>query len=574
MDKADVARVLGQIAALLELKGENPFRVRAYEAAARTIASWPGDLKAARAAGALAVAKGIGPATLAIVDELLETGRSRVLDDLEDQVPPGLTDLLRISGLGIARVRQIHESLHVESLTELEEAARDGRLERLPRFGKKTAEKILKGIAFLRQAGGQRLAHHARLEANALARQLAGLDGVRRVAVAGSLRRCLELVSDLDFVVAVDGAVEMLPGRLRAMAGAIEVTADGDGVATLRLEGGTAAHVYPCPPDRLGWTLLRATGNAAHLAGLAERARAGGLAWEPRGLARGDALLPAPDEEAVYQAIRLPWIPPELREGADEIAAAAAGRLPRLVERQDLLGFLHCHTGYSDGTNTVDEWSAAGLAQGYGYLGITDHSPATAFAESLKPEDVPRQHAEIDAVNHARPEIRILRGVEADILQDGSLDYTPALRRTFDFIIASVHTRQGMDADQMTARVLTAMDDPTMTVLGHPTGRLLLSRDPFPLDLDRVFARAVDRGVAIEINADPQRLDLDWRVLRRAAAAGVTISIGADAHGTAQMDHVDLGLGIARKGWLTADRILNCRPVEAFLSFAGRRRRT
>jgi DNA polymerase (family 10) len=572
MDKADVARVLGQIAALLELKGENPFRVRAYQHAARTILGFPGDLRTARAAGALGVAKGIGPATLAIVEELLDTGHCRVLDQLEDQVPPGLSDMLRISGLGVARVRQIHESLHVESLAELEEAAHDGSLERLPRFGKKTAEKILKGIAFLRQAGGQRLAHHAQAEAHALARQLAAIPGVVEVAIAGAVRRCLELAGDLDLAVSLNGPPAALGARLRDLPGVIDVTAGGEAMAKVRFEGGTAAVIHAAPPDGFGWTLLRATGSDEHLKALAERARTRGLGWDNRGLIRGAELLPAPSEETVYRDLGLAWIPPELREGTDEITAAAAGRLPRLVERSDLLGFLHCHTGYSDGTNTVDQWSAAGLAQGYGYLGITDHSPATAFARSLQPEDVPRQHAEIDSVNRSRAGIRVLKGVEADILEDGTLDYSPEVRRSFEFIIASVHTRHGMDAGQMTSRILQAMDDPTMTVLGHPTGRLLLSRDPFPLDLDRVFAAAADRGIAIEINADPQRLDLDWRLLRRAAAAGVTISIGADAHGTTQMAHATLGLGIARKGWLTADRLLNARPVGEFLAFAGRRR--
>jgi DNA polymerase (family X) len=572
MDKSDVARVLGQIAALLEITGENPFRVRAYRAAARTVASFPGDLRSAHASGALGVAKGIGPATLEIVDELLSTGRTRMLDELQDRVPPGLSDMLQISGLGVAKVRQIHEALHVETLTELEDAARDGSLERLPRGGKKTAEKILKGIAFVRQAGGQRLAHHARREAEELARVLVRLPGVTKVAIAGSLRRRMELVRDLDFVLAIQGPPEILHGALREMAGAVEVSSGAEGTATLHLEGGSSADIYPCPSDRFGWTLLRATGSAAHLAGLAERARAGGLGWEPRGPSRGDELLPAASEEAVYAALGLPWIPPELREGTDEIAAAQAGRLPRLVERGDLVGFLHCHTGYSDGSNTVDEWARAGLAHGYRYLGITDHSPATAFAGSLQPTDVVRQHGEIEAANREHPAIRVLKGVETDILEDGALDYTPDLRRTFDFIIASIHTSFGMDADRMTARVLRAMDDPTMTILGHPTGRLLLSREPFPLDLDRVFARAAERGIAVEINADPQRLDLDWRVLRQAAAAGVTISIGADAHGTAQMDHVDLGVGVARKGWLTADRILNTRPLDDFLAFTGRRR--
>jgi DNA polymerase (family 10) len=571
MDKSDVARVLAQIAALLELKGENPFRIRAYQAAARALAAIPGDLRAAHASGALGETSGIGPATLEIVDELLTSGRSRMLDDLQDQVPPGLTDMLRISGLGVAKVRQIHESLHVDSLAELEEAARDGRLARLPRFGPRTAEKILKGITFLRQASGQRLAHHARAEAVALAQMLSRLTGVREVHLAGSLRRHCELVRDLDLVLVAERDDESLHARLREAAGAVE-TARGGGAVSLRLEAGAAADLYPCTRDTAGWVLLRATGNDAHLAALRERAAAGGLRWEDDGLYRGDQALPLPSEQAVYDVIGLPWIAPELREGHGEIEAAVAGRLPRLVERDDLRGFLHCHTGYSDGTNTVREWADAGIAQRYAYLGITDHSPATAFAGSLQPEHVPQQHREIDAANAAQSGIRVLKGVEADILEDGSLDYAPDVRRAFEFAIASVHTRFGMDRHGLTERVLRAMDDPTMTILGHPTGRLLLSRDPFPLDLDRVFARAAERGVAIEINADPQRLDLDWRDVRRAAAAGVTISIGADAHGTAQMSHVDLGLGIARKGWLEPQHLLNVRPVDEFLAFARRRR--
>jgi DNA polymerase (family 10) len=393
------------------------------------------------------------------------------------------------------------------------------------------------------------------------------------VEVAGSLRRRCELIRDVDLVVALDGPPEGLVGRLRTAPGVREFAHPSARAVTFRFGGGTMADLYLAPPAQFGLHLLRATGTSAHLDALAVRVAERGLRWTADALCRDDDPLPTPTEEAVYAALDLPWIPPELRESGEEVAAASGGALPDLVSRSDLRGFLHCHSSYSDGMNSVAEWAAAAHAAGYTYLGITDHSPATAFAGGIQLREIERQHAEIDAVNRAAPGVRLFKGVEADILETGALDYTPRVRRTFDFIIASVHTRFGMDAEQMTARVLTAMDDPTMTILGHPTGRLLLSRDPYPLDLDRVFARAAERGIAIEINADPQRLDLDWRVLRQAAAAGVTISIGADAHGVAHMHHADLGVGIARKGWLSKDQILNVRPAEEFLAFARRRRR-
>lgn len=571
MDHQDIARVLGEISALLELKGENPFRVRAYRTAARTLAAYGGDIRAARAAGALPELRGVGPATLEIVEELLDTGSCRMLEDLRDQVPPGLVDMLRIAGLGVAKVRQIHESLQVDSLGELEAAARDGRLAGLPRFGWKTAEKILKGIQFLRQADGALLVHHARAEAADLAAVLAGLPGVVAVHGAGSLRRGMELVRDLDFVVVVRDAPAGLAAWLREARFA-EFTGSHETAITLRLTGGTVVDLYPCAPDQLGFVLLRATGSESHLAQLAARAASRGLRWTAEGLVRSDRPLPAPTEEAVYETLGLPWIAPELREGRGEVEAAAAGRLPRLVERRDLRGFLHCHSGYSDGTNTIEEWAQAARAEGYDYLGITDHSPATAFTGGLTAEAIPRQHAEIDATNARASGARVLKGVEADILEHGTLDYSASVRRQFDFVIASVHSRFGMNADQLTARVLHAMNDPSMTILGHPTGRLLLSRDPFPLDLDRVFTRAAERGIAIEINADPHRLDLDWRHCARAKAAGVRIPIGADAHSIAGIANVDLGIGMARKAGLTKDDVLNTRDAEGFLAHARQRR--
>lgn len=564
MDKKDVARALEEIAGFLELKGENPFRVRAYRTAARSLAALPGDLRKALANGELAEVKGVGPAILEIVSDLTKSGRSRVLEDLRDEVPPGLVEMLQISGLGVAKVRQIHESLHVETLAELDEAAHDGRLAKLPRFGKRTALNILKGIDFLRQSSAFRLFHHARAEANALAEVLGTMPGVRRVATAGSVRRLHEIIRDLDFVVELEGPPGPLLERLGAAQGVREFVSRTERVITLRFGSGTVADIYLAAHDRFGFELVRATGSAEHVEQLAARARGRGLPWE--------AGVPGSEEDDVYRALGLPTIPAELREAQGEIEAAAAGRLPVLLERSDLTGFLHCHTNYSDGTSTVAEWAEACRAAGYRYVGLTDHSKSAAYAGGLREEDIPRQHAEVDETNRRATGCRVLKGVEADILQDGTLDYTPAVRAGFDFIIGSVHSRYGMDEPQMTARVLKAMDDPHLAILGHPTGRLLLSRDPYPLNLDAVFACAAERGVAIEINADPQRLDLDWRAVRRAVAAGVTISLGADAHGISAIGNMDLGVGIARKAWLTREHVLNVLPADEFLRHVRRRR--
>ncbi len=559
MDKQVVRTVFEQIAASLALKGDNPFRIRAFENAARVIAEYEGDLGAAVRSGALARVEGIGKGSLEIARELAVTGRSSFLDELREQVPPGLVDMLDIPGLGVAKVRLIHEALHVDSLGDLEEAAADGRLAALPRFGAKTAENIRKGIAYLRRASEFRLFHHALAEAEALRRALAAQDGVERAEIAGSVRRRCEIIRDVDVVVVhAPAAREALVQRLGATPGVTEFVGK-EGAVTLRFDSGLVADVFLATPADFGLAWVRATGSLEHLRQL-----------EARGLGPGAG---CPDEAAVYRALNLPWIPPELREGNGEIEAAAAGTLPTLVEQRDLKGFIHCHTDYSDGSATVADWAEACRLAGYEWVGITDHSGSASYAGGLKAGDVLRQHAEIDAVNGAAAGCRVLKGVEADILADGTLDYGPEILDRFDFVIGSIHSRFGMTGEEMTARLLRAMDDPRLTILGHPTGRMLLAREAYALDLERVLTTALRRGIAVEVNADPHRLDLDWRAVRRARELGVTISIGADAHSVAGMANVAVGIGVARKGWLAAPDILNTRDAAGFLAFARSRRR-
>jgi DNA polymerase (family 10) len=572
MDKKAVAQVLEQIAAFLELKGENPFRIRAFRTAARAVGSFPGDLRDALEDRSLAATKGIGPATLQIVAELVNTGRVGLLEELREQIPPGLVEMLAISGLGVAKIRQIHEVLDVDSLPELEAAALDGRLAKLPRFGPKTSENILKGIAFLRQASAFRLSHHAAEEAEGLRAALERLPGVLSAIVAGDVRRRAEVVKDLVVVLVAAVAPSELFKRLNQLPGIHEFAGQDDRRLTLRFAGGASAQIVVTTPVNAGAVLVQATGSEAHLRQLADYAAGRGFALTGAALWRGSEFVPTPDEQAFYGPLGLSLIPPELREGQGEIDAAAAGRLPRLLQAADMQGFLHCHTTYSDGSNSVEQLTLACRDAGYGWIGITDHSQAAAYAGGLKSDDLARQSDEIDEVNQRVEGIRVLKGVEADILQDGRIDFDESILATLDFVIASVHSRFNMGEQEMTARLLAAMDNPYLTIIGHPTGRLLLSRDPYGLDLDAVIEKAAATGVALEINADPHRLDLDWRAVRRTRDHGVRVSIGADAHSIAGIKNVEFGVAVARKGWLGPEDVLNARPVESFLALAAKRR--
>lgn len=568
MDNTAVADTLDRIAAYLDLKGENTFRVRAWRNAARTVEGFTVPLATAIADGSLEQAKGIGPAILQVIVELVQTGRSDMFESLREEVPSGLVEMMAISGLGVAKIRQLHTALGIETLPELEEAARDGRLAALPRFGARTAEAILKGIAFLRQSSQLHLAHHARDELNEIAAALAAHPHISAVHPAGEVRRCSEVVRDLTLVAVADIPPADLFRMLGDLPGVSEVTGTDERRATVRFGSRPPVQLIVTPPQNLGAVLVQATGSAEHLERLTSHAAERGFNLAGAALWQGSRFVPTPDEATLYQSLDLPWIPPELRETGDEIGRA----VPPLLERSHLRGFLHCHTTYSDGTNTVAQIAMACRDAGYEWIGITDHSRAAAYAGGMQPDDLRRQWDEIDQFNAGNHGIRVLKGIESDILADGALDYPDDILAQFDFLIASVHSRFNLAEPEMTARFLRAIESPYLTIIGHPTGRLLLSREGYAVDLDAIFEAAGKAGVAIEINADPYRLDLDWRVLRRARDAGVMISIGADAHSIAGLANVDFGVAIARKGGLGPDDILNCGNVEDFLAFARARR--
>jgi len=561
MDSRSAAHALSQIAAFLELAGENRYKSRAYQMAARSLmALGVDDLAPMLRSGELASVRGLGPATLGVVRDLVDTGESRYLEQLRAATPEGLLELTGVPGLSVEKIHKLHAELGIASLDELEAAARDGRLARVKGMGPKTAEKLLRGISFMRNAGVLRLYPHAIAEANAMLAAVRSHPDVVRAELAGSLRRRREVVGDIDIVAACSADPAAVAQSFRRIAGVRRAAGEGASVS-ISFAGGTKLDLYCVSPAEFAFAWFRATGSAEHVDAVAAL------------LAARKAVLAGLDEAGLYRAAGLTWIPPELREGRGEIEAAARDALPTLVEADDLRGVLHCHTTYSDGKSSVADMAAAARALGWRYIGISDHSQAAFYASGVSRERMLEQHDEIDALNAGVSDFRILKGVEADILADGALDYDVELLDRFDYVIASIHSRFRMDGPAMTERVLRAMDDPHMTVLAHPTGRLLLSREAYAIDVDAVLEKAAASGVAIEVNADPHRMDLDWRYLHRAKELGVTIEIGPDAHSRGGLEWTELGVAMARKGWLEAGNILNTRSADDVVAFAKRRAR-
>lgn len=573
MDSRTAAHVLSQIGALLEIKGEHKFKARAYAGAARAvIALDTDDLGPLLRSGELAKTSGIGPATLSVVQELVETGESSYLSRLREGIPAGLLELLRVPGLGVAKVQVIHEALGVETVDDLERVAQNGQLAELPRFGEKTAARILKGISIMKRNAHLERFPKAALEAHMFLASVVKHPDVVRADVAGSIRRHNEVVADIDIVAECRTDAEKVAASFARAPGVKEATpGEEPGSVDIRFIDGAHLHMHCVPSDDYGVALWRATGSEAHVEAMTKRARAKGFRFDGNTLIMKSKRVTLADEDALFAALGLTSIPPELREGMGEIEAAAADELPDLVTWDDIRGALHCHSDYSDGAATIEQMANAAKERGWSYIGISDHSESAFYAGGLKRDKILRQHDEIDRLNAGVTDLRILKGIEADILADGRVDYDAETLDRFDYVIGSVHSRFGMDGEEMTRRVLAALDDPHLTILGHPTGRLLLSREPYAIDVEAVIEKAASVGVALELNCDPHRLDLDWRYCRKAKELGVTIEIGPDAHSTGGLDNVHFGIGLARKAWLEAREILNARSAGEVLAFARKR---
>ncbi|MDQ6870624.1 MAG: DNA polymerase/3'-5' exonuclease PolX [Gemmatimonadota bacterium] len=575
MDSRTAAHVLSQIGALLEAKGDQRFKARAYAGAARALVALDSDdLSPLLNSGELIKTPGIGPATLSVIRELVETGESSYLSQLREGMPQGLLDLMRVPGLGVAKIQLVHEALGVETVEDLERVAQNGQLAALPRFGKKTAEKILRGIEISRRNAHLERFPAAAVEAHVMLANVVKHPDVEHADVAGSIRRHNEVVADIDIVAECSADPEEVAESFARSPGVSKAdTGEEPGSVAIRFVDGTQLDMYCVNSADYPMALWRATGSTAHVEEMTVLADKKGFLIKGNWLVKKDGKrVPIASEEALFAALGLMPIPPEVREGMGEIEAAARRELPELVTYDDLRGVLHCHSDYSDGTATIEEMANAAKARGWSYIGISDHSESAFYAGGLKRDELARQHEEIDQLNAEMKDFRILKGIEADILADGRLDYDAEILDRFDYVIGSIHSRFSMDGDAMTKRVLAAMDDPHLTILAHPTGRLLLSREPYAINVEAVLEKAADVGIAVELNADPHRLDLDWRYCRQAKELGVTIEIGPDAHSTASLDNVHFGIGMARKAWLEAGEILNTGSVEDILAYAGKRR--
>ena len=568
--------MLEEIGSLLELTGENRFKARAFTQAARALVHHEVDVGELASGERLQELPGVGPATARVIAELALTGRSRYYDELRQRTPSGLRELMSVPGLGTRKIQQLREALGIESVADLEAAVQGGRVAQVRGFGEKTQARIARGLGFAKQAAGQRrLAQVLESAARELG-HVRGIEGVLLANLAGEVRRRLEVVSALDIVTAAEAPqCDVILGAFRALPGTRRAELESPGEACVQLADGLLLRLVCVPRAQFATRLLFATGGAAHVQALQERARAQGLTLAPDGLREGRRQVKVAEEPALYAALGLHYVPPELREDAGWLRATDGEPVPQLVRLADLRGTFHCHTSASDGTATVAEMAEAARARGWRYLGIADHSPAAYYAGGLTPDEILRQHDEIDAWNAAHgASLWLFKGIEADILADGAVDLADTeLLARFDYVVASVHSQFRTPRAQMTERMLRALDSPFVTMLGHATGRLLLHRDGYELDIDAVIARAAERGVLIEINADPHRLDLSWQHWSAARAAGVRTAINPDAHSARALDVVEYGVYMARKGGLTAADVLNTRPLaEVQAHFAARKR--
>jgi len=562
MKRETLVGILRETGQLLELKGENPFRVRAYENAARALEGLAEEPEDLLEAGTLGEIPGIGPGLVTAIAELIHGGRLALHDQLRAEFPHGVLDLFRISGLGPKRIAVLIRELGVGSPADLERACREGRVAGLGGFGEKSQQKILAGLAELGRHQERHLLSAAQPVAVELVARLREHPAVTRVEIAGSLRRWRETIGDLDLVAAVALARRAEVAALfTGLPGTEEVLGSGDTKVSTRLDAGFQADLRMVEEEEFACALHHFTGSKEHNIALRTRARQEGLTINEYGLFRGERRLEVGDERALYRHLGLAWIPPEMREGLDEIELAERGSLPDLIELADLRGTFHVHTTWSDGTASVEQMASAAAQLGWEYLGIADHSRSAAYAGGLKPDRVLEQWREIDAWNAAGRAPHLFKGTECDILQDGALDFPDDLLLGFDFVVVSVHSRFRMSREAMTERIVRAVSHPCATFLGHPTGRLLLARDGYELDLDAVLDAAEGNDTIVEVNASPHRLDLDWRALRGWLRRGRRTSIHPDAHSTHGLSDVRYGVGVTRKAGATARDVLNAQPL-------------
>ncbi|MGW8264859.1 MAG: helix-hairpin-helix domain-containing protein [Longimicrobiales bacterium] len=600
MENLEVAQVLEEVADLLEIQGSNPFRVRAYRNAVRTIRGLTRSMEAMISEGEdLTELPGIGKEMANHVRELVEWGELELLKEMSREIPRSLTDLIRLDGVGPKKAKKLWESLGVTSVDELEAVIPTGRVEGLEGFGKRSVEKIARSIDDFRKHQGRFLLSDADILVAPLIRHLQETSGVERVEVAGSYRRRKETVGDIDLLVLCQDNEDEVMARFTEYTGVVRVEAAGETRGRILLRSGLPVDIRILPRESYGAALHYFSGSKEHNVAIRSLGVKKGLRINEYGVFRipdpepgeekgagsdtGNAEGPGPGpmsgervggkaEEEVFRAVGLPWITPLLRENRGEIDAAREGRLPALVSVEDIRGDLQMHSTWSDGENSIREMAEACRARGYEYLSLTDHSQAVTVARGLKPDRVRSQWAEIDAVRQELVGIRLFRSLEVDILKDGALDMPDEILEGLDLVLISVHSFMNMGKTEMTDRVIRGLQHPEVDILAHPTGRILNRREPFPLDMEAVLQAAAELDVAVELNAHPERLDLHDGHVRRAKELGVKVAINTDAHSIRDLELIRYGVDQAKRGWLEKADVLNALPLEGFEAWVDRRR--
>jgi DNA polymerase (family 10) len=568
----EVAAAFDEMAELLSIRGENAFRIRAYQRAAQVIRTLPQALSELRGAKAFDELPGIGPDLAGKIEEILKTGRLRVLEQLRRQVPQGLRELLQLPTLGPVRVRALNAQLGVQDIDDLRKVLESGRLERVRGFGPVLRSRLQKALATRKPATPKRwLWSAAAGYANALREYLLSVDGIEKVEIAGSYRRGRDTVGDLDVVIGGRAGID-LTGALHRYGEIRQLNAAGPTLCTAILRNGLQADLRLVRQRSFGSALHYFTGSREHNIRLRRRAQERGLKLNEYGLFRGRDRIAGNTEESIFAALDLPWIPPELRENRGEIEAAERHELPKLIELGDLRGDLHVHTDASDGRESLATMVAAARARGLGYIAITDHSRYLGMVRGLDPARLAHQMETIDAFNAAHPDFTVLKGTEVDILEDGRLALPDDVLGRLDVVVMAIHSHFNLSEAKQTARVLRAMEHPYVSILAHPTGRLLGEREPYALDFAKVLAAARARPCYVELNAQPTRLDADEVLVKSARDHGVLVSIASDAHAGAELGNLAHGVRQARRGWLAAKDVLNTRSLREVRQLLGRTR--
>jgi DNA polymerase (family 10) len=579
MTKDEVADALDEIGILLAVKGENTFRTNAYHNGARTVRQLDGDLKDLIEQKKLGEVRGIGETLVDKITTLVATGKLPFLETLRASVPAGVVEILRLPGLGPKKVKALQE-FGIESIESLKTACERGQIAELKGFGKKTQDKILEGIRFLGQVGNRVRLDLADSLGQALLEQVRRFPGVIRSEVCGSIRRRKETAADIDVLVSSTNPQPIMDAFVK-LPEVLQVVAHGPTkssvVVTTHVHGEKVtmnADLRVVNDEQYPFALLYFTGSKENNIRLRQRAIDRGWVLNEYSLGNDTKKVAAKDEADVFKALSLDYVPPELREDTGEIEAAEKNVLPELVRVEDVRGVFHNHSTYSDGGATLEEMALKAKALGFEYFGIGDHSQSLTVARGMPPQIVRKQWAEIDKLNAKLKGIRILKGIECDILADGSLDYDDELLAGFDYVVGSVHTHFAMPEPEMTARVCRALSHPRLTMLGHSTGRLLLKREGYKINLDEVLKAAANNGKMIEINAQPQRLDLDWIHVKRAKALGIPIVINPDAHSPGELEFYRFGVDVARRGWLTKEDVFNTRSLAGVMKELERRKQS